>query len=203
MKMMAAIVTVGALGAGLGLAGCAAGSAAPAASVSSSGTSPPATSSPATTPPAPTATKTVIKTVQAAPTTTAAAPATSAPAAAAPSSAAPSSAAAPAQAPPGGPNVTDPLAVVFAYYGDIESGNFSQAYALIGNGATTGQSYSEFAAGFTCTGAQDVSENWESGDQVNFDLAATDSCTGDTDYYTGTDTVENGTIVAAQITQNG
>jgi hypothetical protein len=207
MKVMAAILTAGTLGAGLGLAGCAAGSAAPAASSSSSGTSPPAASSPtasspaaaspAASSPAPTATKTVIKTVQAAPTTPAAAPA-------APSSAARSSAAAaPAQAPPGGPNVTDPWAVVSAYYGDIESGNFAQAYALIGSGAATGQSYGEFAAGFTCTGGQDLSQNWESGDQVNFDLTATDSCTGDTDYYTGTDTVENGTIVSAQITQNG
>jgi hypothetical protein len=194
MKVMAAIVAAGVLGGGLGLAGCAAGSAAPAASPSSSGTSPPAASSPAASSPVPSATKTVIKTVQATPS---AAPA-------APSSAAPSSAAAaPAQAPPGGPNVTDPWAVVSAYYGDIESGNFAQAYALIGNGATTGQSYGEFAAGFTCTGGQDLSQNWESGDQVNFDLTATDSCTGGTDYYTGTDTVENGTIVSAQITQNG
>jgi hypothetical protein len=206
MKVMAAILAVGALGAGLGLAGCGAGSAAPAVTPSSSGASPPAASSPAATSPAPTATRTVIKTVPAAaPTTSPAAgtPASSAPAAPVPSSAAPSSGVAPAQAPPGGSNVTDPLAVVFAYYGDIESGNYAQAYALIGNGATTGQSYSEFAAGFTCTGAQDVSENWESGDQVNFDLAATDSCTGGTDYYTGTDTVENGTIVAAHITKTG
>jgi len=48
-----------------------------------------------------------------------------------------------------------------------------------------------------------VSENWESGDQVNFDLAAADSCTGSTEYYSGTDTVENGTIVAADIQQTG
>jgi hypothetical protein len=118
--------------------------------------------------------------------------------------AAPSAApASPGPVPPGGPNVTSPWAVVAAYYGDIESGNYAQAYALIGHGATTGQSYSEFAAGFACTGAQAVSENWESGDPVNFDLAATDSCTGDTNYYTVTDTVENGTIVAAHMTQNG
>jgi hypothetical protein len=46
-----------------------------------------------------------------------------------------------------------------------------------------------------------VSENWQSGDEVNFDLAATDSCNGTTQYYTGTDTVENGIIVAADITE--
>lgn len=100
-------------------------------------------------------------------------------------------------------NVTDAWAVVSAYYGDIESGNYQQAYALIGDGATTGQSYQEFAAGFTCTGSQAVSENWDSGDQVNFNLAATDSCTGATLYFTGTDTVQNGVIVAADIVQVG
>jgi hypothetical protein len=95
--------------------------------------------------------------------------------------------------------VTDPWAVVAAYYGDIESGDYAQAYALIGNGTTTGQSYSDFAGGFSCTGSQTVSENWESGDQVNFDLTAVDSCTGVTQYFTGTDTVENGIIVAANL----
>lgn len=46
-----------------------------------------------------------------------------------------------------------------------------------------------------------VSENWESGDQVNFDLAATDSCNGVTQQYTGTDTVQNGIIIAADVVQ--
>ena len=99
--------------------------------------------------------------------------------------------------------MTDPWAVVSAYYGDIESGNYAQAYALIDNGATTGQSYQQFAAGYSCTGGETVSENWESGDQVNFNITAVDTCAGTTQYYTGTDTVENGTIVAADITQTG
>jgi hypothetical protein len=126
------------------------------------------------------------------------APASTVPASTVPASSgapAPSQAAAPA-APAGGPNVTDPWAVVSAYYGD-----YAQAYALIGNGATTGQSYQQFAAGFACTGSQLVSENWESGSSVNFDLVAGDSCNGTTQYYAGTDTVENGIIVAADITQ--
>jgi hypothetical protein len=93
--------------------------------------------------------------------------------------------------------------VVSAYYGDIESGNYQQAYALIGDGSTTGQSYQQFAAGFACTGAQAVSENWDSGDQVNFNLAATNSCNGATQYFTGTDTVQNGIIVGANVTQTG
>lgn len=117
-------------------------------------------------------------------------------------------AAAPPPAPTAAPapvdqNVTDPWAVVSAYYGDIESGNFAQAFALIGNGATTGQSYQDFVAGFSCTGAQAVSENWDSGDQVNFNLAAGDTCNGTTTYYTGTDTVQGGIIVGADVVQAG
>jgi serine/threonine protein kinase len=97
----------------------------------------------------------------------------------------------------------NPWAVLSAYYGDIESGNYKQAFALIGHGATTGQSYREFVAGFACTGPQTLTENWASGDQVNFNLAAVDSCTGATHYYTGTDTVSNGVIVAANVVQTG
>ena len=197
----AAIAAAGLVGAGAGLIACGA------APVTVTQTSPAThSSSPAihssSAAPSP-ATKTVVKVktvAAAAPTNTPApaAPATSAPAAPAP---APTTAPQPQQ--PADQNVTDPWAVVSAYYGDIESGNYAQAYALIGNGATTGQSYQEFVAGFSCTGAQGVSENWESGDQVNFDLAATDSCNGVTQQYTGTDTVQNGIIVAADVVQTG
>jgi hypothetical protein len=160
--------------------------------------------------PAPAVTKTVTQVQTVSPAPASAAPASTAPASSVPANSVPantgappaSPAAAPA-APPGGPNVTDPWAVVSAYYGDIDSGAYAQAYALIGNGATTGQSYQQFAAGFACTGSQLVSENWESGSSVNFDLTAGDSCNGSTQYYTGTDTVENGTIVGADITQTG
>ena len=157
----------------------------------------PAAHSAATTAASPARTKTVVKyrTVAAAPTPSAA-PTT---AAAAPPAAPP----APAPQQPPDQNVTDAWAVVSAYYGDIESGNYAQAYALLGNGATTGQSYQQFADGFSCTGSQAVSENWDSGDQVNFNLAAVDSCTGATQYYTGTDTVDNGIIVTANVVQTG
>lgn len=143
--------------------------------------------------PAPTKTVVKYRTVAAAPS---AAPST---AVAAP----PVAPAPPAPQQPADQNVTDPWAVVSAYYGDIESGNYEQAYALIGYGATTGQSYQQFASGFACTGSQTVSENWDSGDQVNFNLAAVDSCTGAAQYYTGTDTVQNGIIVAADVVQAG
>jgi hypothetical protein len=38
---------------------------------------------------------------------------------------------------------------------------------------------------------------------VNFDLAAGDSCDGTTQYYTDTDTVTSGIIVAANVVQAG
>jgi len=132
--------------------------------------------------------RTIVATPSAAPSTTAAPPAAPAPAA-------------PQQ--PADQNVTDPWAVVSAYYGDIESGNYAQAYALIGDGATTGQTYQQFADGFACSGSQSLTENWDAGDQVSFDLAAVDNCTGATQDYTGTDTVQNGIIVAANVVQAG
>jgi hypothetical protein len=115
---------------------------------------------------------------------------------------APSSPAAP-QSPATNPNVTDPWAVVSAYYGDIESGNYAQAWSMIGSGATTGQTYQQFVNGFACTGNQQLTEIGESGDQVTFDLAATNSCTGQVQHFAGTDTVQNGTIVAANVNQTG
>jgi hypothetical protein len=120
----------------------------------------------------------------------------------------PSARATPQQAAPGtpastSPNVTDPWAVVSAYYGDIDSGNYAEAWALLNSGATTGQTYQQFVSGFACTGSQNLTEVGESGDQVTFDLDATNSCTGQVQHFTGTDTVQNGRIVAANVMQTG
>jgi hypothetical protein len=38
---------------------------------------------------------------------------------------------------------------------------------------------------------------------VTFDLTAANSCNGTTQYYTGTDTVQDGSIVAADVVQTG
>ena len=113
------------------------------------------------------------------------------------------SASSPAAAPPSDPNVTDPWAVVSAYYGDVESGAYPQAWALLSSGAVTGQTYQQFVAGFSCTGGQALTEQGTSGDQVSFSLAATDRCTGAVQHFSGTDTVSGGKIVAAHITQTG
>jgi hypothetical protein len=106
-------------------------------------------------------------------------------------------------APQSDPDVTDPWAVVSAYYGDIESGAYPQAWALLSSGAVTGQTYRQFVAGFSCTGAQQLTEQGTSGDQVSFTLAATDSCSGAVQHFSGTDTVSGGKIVAARVTQTG
>jgi hypothetical protein len=108
---------------------------------------------------------------------------------------------APASAPSTVPNVTSPWAVVSAYYGDIESQNYQEAWALLSSGAVTGQTYQQFVDGFACTGSQDLAEMSQSGDQVSFSLTATDTCTGAVQHFTGTDTVQNGKIVAASVHQ--
>ncbi|HEY2286206.1 MAG TPA: hypothetical protein VGH88_10740 [Streptosporangiaceae bacterium] len=120
---------------------------------------------------------------------------TAAPAPASPTAAAP--------APSAAPGVTDPWAVVSAYYGDIESGDYPGAWVLLGSGAVTGQTYQQFAGGFSCTGGQQVTDQGESGDQVSFTLAATDRCTGMVQQFSGTDTVSGGKIVAAHIIRTG
>jgi hypothetical protein len=106
-------------------------------------------------------------------------------------------------APQSDPNVTDPWAVVSAYYGDVESGAYPQAWSLLSSGAVTGQTYQQFVAGFSCTGGQQLAEQGTSGDQVSFSLAATDRCTGAVQHFSGTDTVSGGKIVAAHIIQTG
>jgi hypothetical protein len=151
--------------------------------------SPPASSRPAASPPAASSSAT------SRPQTTPAPP----PSSAAPGTTTPPTPGAPAAA----PNVTDPWAVVSAYYGDIESGNYAQAWALLNSGATTGQTYQQFVNGFACTGSQVLSEVGEAGDQVTFNLDATDSCTGQVQHFTGTDTVQNGKIVAANVARTG
>ena len=159
------------------------------ATTSHPATTAPPSPAPRSAAPTPAATKTVIRYREVTATPSAAAPA--------PGPAAPAT----TRAPAADPNVTDPWAVVSAYYGDIESGDYAGAWALLDSGLTTGQTYQQFVDGFSCTGGQELSENWASGDQVNFDLAATDSCTGAVQDFSGTDTVQGGLIVAADVSQ--
>jgi hypothetical protein len=159
---------------------------------------------PASSAPSPTITKTVIKHAgsHAAPRTTPASGATPAQDPAATPVQAPASTTAPAPASTV-PNVTNPWAVVSAYYGDVESGDYHQAWALLSSGMVTGQTYQQFVDGYACTGSQLLTELGESGDQVSFNLTATDSCNGVVQHFTGTDTVQDGRIVAANVHQTG
>src|ERR1700722_15750483 len=183
------------LGAGLlGVAACASP-----ATVTVEQPPPAASHSPTAAPRSAAPTPAVTKTVTMTPT---APPATAAPAAPATTPPPRPPAGAPAAAPAGDPNVTQPWAVVSAYYGGIESGDYAGAWALLNSGLTTGQTYQQFVDGFACTGSQDLSETGQSGDQVSFDLTATDDCTGAVQEFSGTDTVQGGLIVAADVSQS-
>lgn len=93
-----------------------------------------------------------------------------------------------------------PWSVVSEYYGDVESGDFPAAWQLLGFDPN-GETYAQFVSGYACTGSQTVSETSALGDQVSFDLSAYNTCAGAEQTYTATDTVVNGKITAATITQ--
>jgi hypothetical protein len=103
-------------------------------------------------------------------------------------------------APAPAPVVTDPWAVVGAFYADITSKDYAGAWQLLGFDPSGG--YAAFVAGYADTGGQSVTENWESGDQVSFDLMSTNP-DGSVQYYTGIDTVINGKIASASVKQTG
>ena len=102
-----------------------------------------------------------------------------------------------------GPRRTDPWAVVRAYYRDVSSRRYAKAWALIGSGRVTGQTYQEFVAGYNCTGTEQPAKLSQSGNQVSFNLTVVNNCTGAAQYYTGTDTVRGGKIIAAHVTRTG
>jgi hypothetical protein len=101
------------------------------------------------------------------------------------------------------PRRTGPWAVITAYYRDINARRYARAWALISPGLDTGQSYAEFVAGYNCTGTERPAKLSQSGDQVSFHLTVTDNCAGATQFYTGTDIVRGGKIVAAHVTRIG
>ncbi len=112
-------------------------------------------------------------------------------------------AAAPASPTPAGVQARTPWSVVSEYYGDIESGDYADAYALLSSGNVTGQTYQQFVNGYACTTYQDLNDLGTSGDTVTISLTAVNSCSGMTQQYQGTYTVQNGLITAANIVQTG
>jgi hypothetical protein len=93
--------------------------------------------------------------------------------------------------------------VARAYYQDISARKYAAAWALISAGLATGQTYQQFVAGYACTGTEQPTKLGQSGHQVRFTLTVTNTCTGATQRYTGTDTIHRGKITAAQVTRTG
>src|SRR5215469_1152136 len=101
------------------------------------------------------------------------------------------------------PHITGPWAVVSAYYQDVDAHKYAQAWALISPALAALQTYQQFVAGYTCTGTEQPTKLGQSGHQVSFNLTVLNDCTGAAQYYTGTDTVRGGRIVAADVTRTG
>ena len=99
------------------------------------------------------------------------------------------------------PRLADPWAVVSAYYRDVQSHKYARAWALISSALAAEQTYQQFVAGYACTGSEQPTKLDQSGPQVRFNLAVVNDCTGAAQYYTGTDTVRGGRIVAADVTR--
>jgi hypothetical protein len=85
----------------------------------------------------------------------------------------------------------------------VTSRKYAQAWALISPALAAGQTYQQFVAGYACTGTEQPTKRGQSGHQVSFNLAVVDDCTGMALYYTGTDTVRGGKIIAADVTRTG
>ncbi len=102
------------------------------------------------------------------------------------------------------PQITEPWAVVSAYYADVEAGDYAEAWSLLGPALRASQgSYDSWVAGYANTGAQTLTESYESGDQVSVSISAVDTSTGDTQYFNGSYTVDNGLITSGSMTQTG
>ena len=93
--------------------------------------------------------------------------------------------------------------MVSAYYRAVDARKYAKAWVLISSGLATGQTYQQFVSGYACMGNEKVTKLSQSGHQVTFNLAVVNGCTATTQYYTGTDTVRGGKIVAADVTGTG
>jgi len=93
--------------------------------------------------------------------------------------------------------------VASACHRDIDSLKCARAWALISPGLATGQTYQQFVAGCACTGNERPTKLGLSGHQVSFSLTVVNDCPSRPSYYTRTDIVRSGKIVAAYIARTG
>lgn len=106
-----------------------------------------------------------------------------------------------APAPSPQPVQDDPWAIVSEYYGDVTSGDYADAWNLLGPEmqARSG-SYDNYVAGYSGTGNQDVYEVSESPPDVTYYLFSVNP-DGTTQYYEGTATVYDGKIQTTSVSQ--
>ena len=94
--------------------------------------------------------------------------------------------------------MVDPASVVTAYFAAINAENYAEAWAL--GGKNLGQSFSQFAAGFSGTLHDAVQIVGVSGDAVTIDLTATNT-DGTQQQFVGTYTVRGDLITGASVSQ--
>ena len=78
--------------------------------------------------------------------------------------------------------------------------DYAAAWRLLGT-QMRNEGYAKFMSGYADTGRQIVTRTSESGDTVSFTLES-DNPDGTVQTYQGTDTVTDGNIVAANVTQS-
>lgn len=125
------------------------------------------------------------------------------PSSAAPPPAAPTTAAPAAPVAPVAPNTNyglSPAEVVEAYFAAINAQNYEAAWNL--GGENLGGSYSQFAAGFADTKADDVEVVSTNGDSVNVNLTSTQT-DGTVQQFAGSYTVTGQAITSAAINEIG
>jgi hypothetical protein len=103
---------------------------------------------------------------------------------------------------PAQPVLTNPEAVVDQFYQDITDGDYRAAWALGGDNISGGVGYDAWVAGYATTSSISLGTEQDLGsDQVSAVLYATQD-DGTVSVYSGTYTVANGVIVAAEITKD-
>ena len=109
-----------------------------------------------------------------------------------------------APAPPAAPPaaVTDPWAVVSAFYGDLEDQDYADAWSLMSPSFQADQgSYDSWVAGYANTGSTSITEADTYDDSVEITISAVDTATGETQTFDGSYTVDNGLITSGSATQ--
>lgn len=108
----------------------------------------------------------------------------------------------PSAAPPApAVGLTNAEAVVAQFYQDITDGNYGAAWALGGDNTSNGVSYAGWVAGYSTTASITLSTFSQFGASTVYTSLTATQTDGTVNTYSGTYTVSNGVIVAADIVQ--